>query len=485
MSSRARLLRHPLAIAGVILTTVSAVVFAALLVAMLSGAFFNNPYAGLVVFIVVPALLVLGLLLIPLGMWREHRWLQRHGRAARDWAVFDFGQPVTRYRALLILALTAINVSIVLFGASASVHWMESPAFCGQVCHTPMHPQFSAWQNAPHSQIACAQCHVGEGGRAFVKYKLNGVRQMYHVVTGHYPRPIPGVADMRPAREICGTCHWPGKSYGDIIRVKRDYADDESNSETASLLQLHVGGPGLPTASGRAIHWHADERVRIEFAATDPERQTIPYVRVTDAQGMVREFTADGAAPESFAGAELRTMDCIDCHNAVAHRIAPTAQQAIDRAIGAGRITRELPFIRREGVRLATASHDTVDSGVRAIDEELRRFYTANGRGVDQKVTEAVAVVQDIYRRNVFPTMKVTFGTYPDNLGHIDHTRMRPLSRRHPCGERRHRHQCRLRVLPQTARTPSLAARGEITCQDGVGETRSSSLAHRRAEPSC
>ena len=70
MSSRARLLRHPLAIAGVILTTVSAVVFAALLVAMLSGAFFNNPYAGLVVFIVVPALLVLGLLLIAQGVAR-------------------------------------------------------------------------------------------------------------------------------------------------------------------------------------------------------------------------------------------------------------------------------------------------------------------------------------------------------------------------------------------------------------------------------
>jgi nitrate/TMAO reductase-like tetraheme cytochrome c subunit len=334
--------------------------------------------------------------------------------------VFDFRQPVTRYRALLILALTAVNVTIVLFAASASIHWMESPAFCGQVCHTPMHPQFTAWQDAPHSQIACAQCHVGEGSRAFVKYKMNGVRQLYHVVTGDYPRPIPGVADMRPAREVCGTCHWPGKEYGDIIRIKREYADDASNTETATLLQMHVGGPGLPTPSGRAIHWHADERVRIEFASADAERQTIPYVRVTDAEGRTREFTAEGAAPESFAGAELRTMDCIDCHNGVAHRISSTAQQAVDRAIVAGRISRELPFVRREGVRLASASHETVDVGVRAIDEELRRFYTSNGRSVDRPVTAAVAALQDIYRRNVFPAMKVTFGTYPDNLGHIN-----------------------------------------------------------------
>ena len=28
------------------------------------------------------------------------------------------------------------------------------------------------------------------------------------------------------------------------------------------------------------------------------------------------------------------------------------------------------------------------------------------------------AALQAIYRRNVFPAMKVTFGTYPDNLGH-------------------------------------------------------------------
>jgi nitrate/TMAO reductase-like tetraheme cytochrome c subunit len=419
LPSRAPLLRHPLSVAGVVLTTVSAVVFGALLVAMWMGAFSRNPYAGLVVFIVVPGLFVLGLLMIPFGMWLEYRWQQRHAGATRDWFVFDLRQPVTRQRAVLILVLTAVNLAIVGLAATASVHWMESPTFCGQACHTPMHPQFSAWQDAPHSQIACAECHVGEGSRAFVKYKMSGVRQMYHVVTGKFPRPIPGVADMRPAREVCGTCHWSGKGFGEVIRVKREYADDESNSETATILQLHVGGPGLPTPSGRAIHWHADERVTIEFVATDVERQTIPYVRVTDAEGRTREFIAEGTAPEAFAAGERRTMDCIDCHNVVAHRISPTAEQAVDRAIAAGRISRELPFIRREGVRLAMASHETVEAGARAIDEELRRFYTSNGRGVDAPVTAAVAALRQIYRRNVFPLMNVKFGTYPDNLGHI------------------------------------------------------------------
>src|SRR6185295_2348936 len=175
--------RHPVALAGILLTTASAVVFLVLLIAELAG-LFNNPYAGLVVFVGLPALVVLGLLLIPLGMWLEHRRLVRHPGTTRDWFVFDFRKPETRLRALIVLGLTAVNLAIFLLAGYGSLHYMESPSFCGQVCHAPMHPQFTAWQDAPHSRVACAQCHIGEGGHAFVHYKLNGVRQLYHVVTG-------------------------------------------------------------------------------------------------------------------------------------------------------------------------------------------------------------------------------------------------------------------------------------------------------------
>ena len=33
----------------------------------------DNPYFGLLLFVAVPAVLVFGLLLIPLGVWRQHR----------------------------------------------------------------------------------------------------------------------------------------------------------------------------------------------------------------------------------------------------------------------------------------------------------------------------------------------------------------------------------------------------------------------------
>jgi nitrate/TMAO reductase-like tetraheme cytochrome c subunit len=405
-------------VAGVLLTTVSAVVFMALVIAVVAG-LFQNPYAGLVVFVVVPGLFVLGLLLIPFGKSLELRRLRRHPEATRDWPVFDLRQPTTRRTVLAVIALTAINVVIVLLAAKGAMHWMESPSFCGQACHLPMQPQFTAWQSAPHSEVTCTQCHVGEGARALVRAKLAGTRQLYHVITNQVPKPIPGVADMRPALETCGNCHWPGRDSGDVIKVKREYADDNANSETATILQMFVGGPGRPTSSGRAIHWHADPGVRIEFVFTDHERQKIPYVRLVRNDGTVREYKAEGATDEEIAKGERRVMDCIDCHNVPAHRIAPTAEQAIDAAIANGSLSRDLPFVRREGVRLVKSDYATQEQGLDEIEKEVRRLYTGKGGVDDAELARTIAAVKNVYRRNVFPAMNVTFGVYPDNLGHI------------------------------------------------------------------
>ena len=112
-------------------------------------------------------------------------------------------------------------------------------------------------------------------------------------------------------------------------------------------------------------------------------------------------------------------MDCIDCHNRPAHRIAPTAEQAVDAAIASGDISRALPFVRREGVRLVKTEYPTQEEGVEAIAKELSAFY-ADRPAVDTRdLARAVGSLQKVYRRNVFPAMKVTFGTYPDNRGHM------------------------------------------------------------------
>ena len=415
------LARHPLAIAGVVLATVAGVAFVLLIIAALAG-LFANPYAGLVVFVLFPALLLLGLLLIPLGVRLDRRRRERDPSRPDDWPVVDFRQARVRRMALVVTGLTAVNVIIVLLAGYGSLHWMESPSFCGQTCHTPMQPQFRAWSGSVHTSTTCVQCHIGEGPRAFVRAKLAGVRQLVHVATGSYPRPIAPGAQMPPGAQAqtCRSCHRPERGGSDRLRVIREYADDEANTETATVLQMHLGTASL---SGRSIHWHANPDIRVEYVTTDAANETIPYVKVTDATGRVREFVAKDADNDAIRAGTRRTMDCIDCHNTVGHPIAPTAEQAVDQAIAAGLISRRLSYARREGVKLLKAPYASEDAAMRAIENGFRTFYQSSGAGVDaDAVGRSAAALQTVYRRNVFSEMRVTWGSYPSNQGHFTAT---------------------------------------------------------------
>jgi hypothetical protein len=415
---RDALVRHPLAIAGAAIATGSAVLFAVLITAALAG-LFRNPYAGLVVFVALPAALIVGLLLIPAGMWLDRR-TPREKDGTADWPIIDLRRPRTRRLGLALVALTMVNLGIVLLAGYGSLHWMESPMFCGEVCHAPMHPQLTAWRGGPHAQIACVACHIGEGPEAFVHAKLAGVRQLAHVVTGSYPRPVPPGAEMPAGAQAgsCASCHRPGRLPGDRLRVFREYADDEASTENATTLQVRVGEPAAPE---RAIHWHANPAIRVEYVAADARRETIPYVRVSDAQGRVKEYVAPGAGDAAAKGVR-RMMDCIDCHNTVGHPMAQAPERAVDDAIAAGLVSRQLPFVRREGVRLVKASYASQEEAARDIERGLRSFYAAR-QDIDARALAAtVAALQDAWRRNVFPAMQVTWGTYPTHLGHVTST---------------------------------------------------------------
>src|SRR5688572_16141263 len=100
---------------------------------MFAGLFGRNPYAGLVVFVAIPAVFLAGLLLVPLGMYLQRRKQRRHPElAVEEWPLVDFRRVRVRRTALVIAALTAVNVVIVLLAGYGTLHWMESPTFCGQ-----------------------------------------------------------------------------------------------------------------------------------------------------------------------------------------------------------------------------------------------------------------------------------------------------------------------------------------------------------------
>lgn len=410
------LARNPVSWAGGTIATTTAFLFIVLFVLDLLG-YVTNPYIGLLLFVALPAAFVIGLLLIPLGMWWARRRARRRPGAAA-WPIIDFSNPGHRRTVSAVFLLTIANVVIVSLAAYGGAHYMESTAFCGQVCHTPMEPQYAAYQDAPHSRIPCVSCHVGRGARDFVRAKAAGTRQLWQVVRGTYPRPIPSpVHDMVPARETCEQCHWPERQQGDRPRTIREYADDEANTETVTQFTVHVGGGSAKLGVGNGIHWHMNLANRIDYVA-DPALENIAYVRFTAPDGSITEYSRQGADGEPPAG-EWRRMDCIDCHNQPAHAFTATPQRAVDDAIAAGFIPRDLPFVRREAVAAVTEEYPDTAAAMNAIATRLREFYAA--RSADERaIGQAIHGTQTVYTRNVFPAMNVKWGTYPNHLGHVD-----------------------------------------------------------------
>jgi hypothetical protein len=418
-----RRFRNSISVAGAVLATIGAVLFLIVFLADLFG-LHTNPYIGIVFFLFLPGVFLFGLVLIPMGAWIARRHAHEPARAAH-WPRIDLNEPVQRRTAVIVLALTLANIVIVSLAAYRGIEYMDSVQFCGQVCHSVMKPEFTAYQDGAHSRVTCVQCHIGSGASWFAKSKISGTRQILAVTFHTYSTPIPSpVENLRPARDTCEQCHWPEKFHGDMVRRIYEYGEDEKNTESVTTLQVHVGGGSKRLGIAQGIHWHMNVANEVEYIATDDKRQVIPWVRVKDRFGNVREYTADGVKPEDLARGERRRMDCMDCHNRPAHPMAATPERAVNERLASGEIPKELPFVRREAVKALTASYPTQEAAEQGIARALREFYRAQYPEQymtrRQDVEKAVQSVTAVYRRNVFPEMNVHFGTYPNNIGHMD-----------------------------------------------------------------
>lgn len=386
------------------------------------------PYVGIIAFMILPGVFIAALLLIPLGVWWDRRRRAKGGAEVPEYPTFDFNDPKTRRAFYIVALLTLANIFIVSTVSYKGVVYSESVPFCGQVCHDVMEPEFTAFLNSPHSNVACVECHIGPGAPWFVRSKLSGVRQVFAVMLDTYSKPIATpVENLRPARETCEECHRPERFTGDRVRVITRYAEDEANTPLTTVLLMHIGGGHSNT---HGIHsWHIDPNKTTTYYATDKKREEIALVRVTEADGTVTEYRRDGVElPENGPPAsEMRTMDCIDCHNRPTH-IYRMPGQAMDEAMVHGMIDRDVPYIKQKGVEVLQAVGDAAsdDEAEAYIDETLLAYYQENhGEWLSENraaFDTAVDEIKAIFNRNVFPKMKVTWGTYPDHIGHVEFT---------------------------------------------------------------
>ena len=420
------LLQNWISVAGSILTACVLFGMAYLLGAdFLRG--FSSPYLGILTYMIAPGFLLLGVALLAGGAGLE----RRRRRRAKPGEIppfprIDFNIP--RHRSTFVAVLTATFLLLMLsaVGSYRAYEFTESVMFCGKTCHTVMQPEETAYRESPHARVVCVQCHIGPGAKWFVKSKVSGLYQVYAVLTNKYSRPIPvPVESLRPAQETCEQCHWPRKFFGAVVRENHHYLADETNSPWAVSLLLKVGGgdPSFGPAGG--IHWHMNIANKIEYIAKDPQRQVIPWVRVTDPSGKVTVYQSksEPLTAAEISAAEPRRMDCIDCHNRPAHRYNPPVD-SLDTALFTKRIDPSIPFIKQQAISVLTKEYPDVAAARTGIDQALRGYYRSSQAeftaGHAAAIDQAVAAVQAIYEQNFFPAMKVSWKAYPDNIGHMN-----------------------------------------------------------------
>lgn len=417
--------REPLGLAGAAITTASAVLFLTLFGIELVGFHAAGPYQGIITFLILPGIFVLGLLLIPLGLWQERRRERRaaaRGEAAPAFPVIDLNRPATRKSALVFLALTAVNVMILAIGTYKGVEVMDSTPFCGATCHSVMHPEYTTYARSPHARVDCVACHIGPGADWFVKSKLSGSWQLVSVALDLYPRPIPvPVENLRPARETCEQCHWPEKFIGDIFKVNTHFEEDEANTEVRTVMVVKVGGREASRSHG--IHWHVDPTHEVRYRS-DQKRQTIYEVEMLEQGGASRRWTGPSAdSEEGRAATEWRTMDCVDCHNRPTH-IYRKPEAELDAALAEKRIDPTLPYVRRKGLEVLQTEYPSHEAARAAISAAIETFYTEGYPEVVKTRSEAVSAagreLGNIWCWNVFPSMNITWGTYESHIGHPD-----------------------------------------------------------------
>jgi len=421
---------NPISLAGGAITSASGVTMVGYWLVEIFGRANNNPYLGIIFFLILPFLFIAGLALIPVGIYVRRRKLIKAGTIPSVFPKIDFADPVFRHGIDIVVVATIVNLLVVATASYRGAAYMDSPQFCGQSCHV-MHPEFTAYKISAHSHVACADCHIGSGAASYVRAKVNGTKQLIEVTTHSfagisrfipdYPTPIPSpVTSLRPARDICEGCHTPARFIGEKLLVKSSFGDDEKNTETQTVVLLHLGGrDSLSHLTGI----HGVHLGHIEYVSDDPTRTAIPWVEKTNADGSKTVF-ATSAAGSGIPKGERRVMDCIDCHNRAAHTFQ-TAEDALNRAMAEGAVSPDLPYVHKKGLELLKVDYATGDQAREQIPAQLEAFYRASYPQLFATKASLVKAAGEglatIYSQNVFPDMKVTCGTHPNHIGHMNY----------------------------------------------------------------
>ena len=195
------LLRNYLSLSGLALAAIALANIIILFIIDVTSAQ-PSPYTGILAYMVLPGFLVAGLVLAVIGVAVErHRRLQAVPGAPLLPKI-DLNQSGQRRRLESFVGFVVVFILLSAVGSYRAYEFTDSTTFCGELCHTVMHPEHVAHDHSAHARVTCVECHVGSGASWYVKSKMSGLRQVYRTITNTYPRPIETpVANLRPPRK--------------------------------------------------------------------------------------------------------------------------------------------------------------------------------------------------------------------------------------------------------------------------------------------
>ena len=387
----------------------------------------SSAYLGLYIYIVLPAVLIVGILLAIIGMIVTRKKHAVAETGMPHWPVLDMNQPRHRRRIVIVSASALLFLIVSAMGSYQAFRYTESVSFCGKLCHEVMKPEYVTYLHSPHARVKCVECHVGEGADWYVKSKLSGLYQVYAVAFNVYPRPIPTpIKNLRPARETCERCHWPQKFYARSLRNERNYLTDSANSEYNISIVMKTGPAYSSMGLTEGIHWHINPDVKIEYIASTNDRETIPYVKYTNLKTKEVKIFQDTENPlgkGAMDSLETRTMDCMDCHNRPSHSYKSPVTY-LDAALTSGEIPQELPFIKKVAMKILKLPFTNTDSALMFIRDSINRYYKVVHPAIYASsktlIDKAITGIQNDFKLNAFPEMHVTYASYLNHIGHME-----------------------------------------------------------------
>jgi hypothetical protein len=413
-----------------IIGSIIAVVNLALIIVLfIISTIFNksNTNLGLFIYVILPGFMIMGLLLIPIGMFRERNKLRKSEIHEAKFPRIDLNDPRHRNAFIIFTITTIVVLFLSTMGSFEAYHMTESVEFCGTLCHQVMEPEHTAFQNSPHANVACVECHVGTGASWYIKSKISGLHQVYAVMTKSYPTPIETpLHDLRPARETCEKCHWPQKFYARSLWTKKYFLADSANSEWNVMLQMKTGPEFSGMGLKEGIHWHINPAVNIEYISENDKRESISYVKYTNkTSGEITVYRSEKnpVSDSLISASTARTMDCIDCHNRPSHNYkSPTVY--FDRAMTAGEISKDIPFFKKVTMGILNGTFTDKDTAFMKIEDGITDYYKKDYADYYSKntgiINNAIASVKKAFSQNNFPKMKVTYDRYPEHIGHLE-----------------------------------------------------------------